>query len=221
MGSCGEKPSNAASLQGAFNLDAVYDTMTLPAEAEGQIPLNGYELSGPDGGTLQFSKCADVLSLSDADVVPSETFFFRKYRIDCHAAQKFLAGQSSRDSFFERPLSDIILQSPAIITPQIGERAVFEKRLGATFEQFFGVDAVQLDSDQTSNKTASFVVEKDVGGVEVEYLILGRRDLNEDGYEDLIIEMTYNLVEGSGRGIKLYALSKTSDRAPITIVWEY
>jgi len=62
---------------------------------------------------------------------------------------------------------------------------------------------------------------KITSSADVEYDILGRKDLNGDGHEDLILMMTYHIIEASGRGTALFALSKTSESDDIQVLWKY
>jgi len=107
----------------------------------------------------------------------------------------------------------MVPEFPAILTPKIGEAEIYTALNGKKLTEFY----TGLIPIENSNTSISVVIDN----AEVEYDILGRKDFNSDGHEDLLLVMTYNIIEASGRGTTLFALSKTSKSDDIQVLWEY
>lgn len=186
--------------------------MNLP-ETGSQITLEDYILSQSNGTEKDFQTCSDVLTFPEANVLASEYYFYRRYSIECYGAQKFLEGEMSKDNFFLSSLKDIISELPAIVAPETGETSMQKNLKGKKLiHSFDGMTPIE-----NSSTSVSVVIEN----ADVEYDILGRKDLNGDGHEDLILMMTYHIIEASGRGTALFALSKTSESDDIQVLWKY
>jgi len=210
QGSSGEFSSEG--LAGVFNFDAVSGEMRF-APKTAEIQLEGYALAQVSGQDKIFANCADIFNHPEDSVVPSEYYFYRRYSVECYAAQQFSQGQASQDNAFSQSLITMLPELPAVLSPQIGEAQLYTDLKDKTLMQAF--NAITVSENSANSISASY------DGLDVDYDILGRKDLNGDGHEDVLLMMTYHIIEGSGRGTQLFALSKTRSTGPITVLWDY
>lgn len=198
------------ALEPVFNSGNLYGDMQFK---DGRISLDGYALSRREGAEKVFETCDAILAYPEEDTLPSEYYFYRQFSVECYAAKKFLEAGPASDSFLSGGLPAFFLKLPATATVRFGEAAPFEERQGVTIEQYFPGVAIK--------ETSSDTVSAELDGADVNYTVIARGDLDNDGYEDIIVLVTYQLIEGAARGVNLFALSKPDENAAIDILWHY
>ena len=196
---------------GYFNEAAFTGLVALPKTGT-DIPLD-YDLTKPNGENLHITSCKQVKDFTDTSIDIREYSLQRLLTLNCMAAEEFLLGQNATTSFFtEQSLVNIISNLPAMAVPDLGGDGLSTKREGRTL----------IDYEKSLNPTATrpmVVTVRLEGNMMVDYIIMAREDLNNDGIEDLILRLDWDIIDAFGDGTTLIAVSKTSENSPIEILW--
>ncbi len=184
------------------------------------LPENGvdivlkYELDQPNGKIVKITSCNQVKSLTENDVITHQYKLYRLLSMNCYATEKFISGESAKQSFFNRQsLLQIVSSMPATAVPNLGEDD-FDLRQGKTLAEF----EPSIETTDISQTIVSTVL---TDNMNVNYVLLARKDINQDGVEDLIVRLDWHIPDSFGRGSMLIAISKTSKTNPIEILWRY
>ena len=196
---------------GYFNEAAFTGLVALPKTGT-DIPLD-YDLTKPNGENLHITSCEQVKGFTDTSMDASQYTLYRLLALNCLAAEEFLLGQDATTSFFtEQSLVNIISNLPAMAVPDLGGDGLSAKREGR----------ILIDYEKLLNPTASNPTEVKVeleDKMMADYTLMAKKDLNNDGIEDLIISIGWYILDAFGDGTTLIAVSKTSESSPIEILW--
>ena len=175
--------------------------------------LLDYDLTKPNGENLHITSCKQVKGFTDTSIKMSQYSLYRLLALNCLVTEEFILGQDATTSFFtEQSLVNIISNLPAMAVPDLGGDGLSTKREGRTL----------IDYEKSLNPTATrpmVVTVRLEGNMMVDYIIMAREDLNNDGIEDLILRLDWDIIDAFGDGTTLIAVSKTSENSPIEILW--
>ena len=196
---------------GYFNEAAFTGLVTLPKTGT-NIHLD-YDLTKPSGENLHITSCKQVKAFTDTSIDIREYSLQRLLTLNCMAAEEFLLGQDATTSFFtEQSLVNIISNLPAMAVPDLGGDGLSAKREGR----------ILIDYEKLLNPTASSPTEVKVeleNKMMASYTLMAKKDLNNDGIEDLVLLIGWRIIDTFGKGKTLIAVSKTSENSPIEILW--
>lgn len=166
-----------------------------------------YILESPGGGELHFASCVDVAGTQEERVVPHQFQLFRLLNYNCKALELYRAGQPAEISHFPNGMSfEFIKQLPATAVPDLGGQTL-EGRTGTLGQR----EDLTLVSEQPNDVRVVF------DAMDINYVLMARRDLDGDGLEDLLVRLDWAITDAFGDGFDLLMLSRLSEHGPITI----
>ena len=206
--------SACTSDQGETTIPGVFNTpLTLfdSVKTDEQLLFpEGYDLENEEGKGFGIIDC-DALAALDRDAVASRDFsHYLYYRADCMGATAYLAGSDATVSFLRNlDIADIVPLLPATVKPELNSRSdpPAEGLTLGKLQQDLSLSAISKNS-----VTAKFDI------FDADYEILGLRDVNEDGIEDMILRLNYAIVEASGRGTHVYFLTRQKADGPFELL---
>jgi hypothetical protein len=181
--------------------------------SNGDITLDT-ELTSPLQGKVKVKSCKQAKSINKAAFSGSEYLRYQKMMADCHAAEQYVSGRSAKQNYFQgMSLAEILQKMPAISVPQLDELS-FNKRHGKTLQDYES----SLDLDEVSENSISTTL---ANRFKVKYILMARRDVNQDGIEDVIIRLQWKTDSAVLDNTALIALTKYATNDPIKILWRY
>lgn len=197
------------TIQSYFNKSEF--TGFLGFEKYGNIQLEG-DLTKLDGDSVHIVSCAQFDTLNEDDIVDSQYNRYKLFKINCRAAKQYLSGKQAERSFFDGQLFlNIVEGLPATIVPDLGGNSL-EVGKGKIISVF----NFPVKVSNVSNTSVEIVLK---GRMNVTYILMARRDINQDGTEDLILRMDWHVPNAFGSGSSMIALTKESAKAPVKELW--
>lgn len=178
-----------------------------------QVKLD-YQLDGADGEVIMFQSCEDVENAESSGVVTSQFDLYRLLTVNCMAARKIADGTVPAMGYLPEELSPEFLRSiPATAVPNQG---------GDVQAGRFDTPMGQYEKELTIlGSTENSISVKLTDGMEVDYILLGRADVNKDGIEDFVMRLDWAVPESFGRGTDLVVLTRLGEAAPVTLISRY
>ncbi len=173
-----------------------------------------YELDKPDGTSIKITSCKQTNDLTDSDITPHQYKLYQLLIINCYAAKKYLTGNPAKQSYFDnQSLLNIILNLPATAVPDLGGNSL-DTRKNKSLKAFESSIKIGTSSDNSISVTLT-------DNIHIEYVLLAKKDINKDGFENIILRLDWYIPDTFGSGSVLIALEKKSKQKPIGILWRY
>ncbi|WP_231757569.1 hypothetical protein [Microbulbifer elongatus] len=153
-----------------------------------------YELDTKNGSAIQFQTCEDIKQTKVGEIREDQFSLFTMLNVNCEALQLYFSAGNSRKSFFPPVLtSELIQQLPANATPDLGgdPSPVSNQEIAQAFPNS---EIVEISPT---------VVRSNLAGLDIDYTLLARGDLDGDGTEDLIVRMDWNNPNAFGNGYEM------------------
>ncbi|WP_299592183.1 hypothetical protein [uncultured Microbulbifer sp.] len=162
-----------------------------------------YKLDAKDGSTIQFRTCSDIENTTENSVKEDQFPLFTMLNINCDALKHYFTADHSQKTFFPQKLaSEIIQQLPASATPNLGgnQPPAPNKKIS---EAFPNAEATTISPT---------VVRTNLNGLDIDYTLLARGDLDSDGTEDWIVRLDWSNPSAFGNGYELLLIGANKGR---------
>ncbi len=189
------------------------------AEFVGLVSMSGdsstvildYDLDGANGNPVLFRNCNDVKQTLETAVVTSQYHLWRLMQLNCKAAAMINNASASMHSHWPSTLDQAFITAlPATAVPDLGGSSL-EGRKGLLKDVEPSLAITSIDSHSTQ------VI---VGGdLAITYVVMARGDFDQDGMEDILLRLDWNIVTAFGKGFSLLLLSKPDLSAEAEIIW--
>lgn len=202
-----QAPSNSHKVPRWFNPEVFPVTSSDDSPYELQFDLT---FAGNGGEVIEVETCRQLSSVAETDVADREYARWDLFKVHCEAAMRFHHAPSSSISYwpteFDLPL---IKTFPATAIPYLGGQGL-DGRTGT-----LGTSASDVQLIETSSMSVKINLEETV----INYVPIVRGDFNRDGYEDILVSMSWHIPGTFGGGTDWVALTRTSADAPPMLLW--
>jgi len=157
-----------------------------------------YQLDTADNGVKQFSSCTEVDNASEEEIKPDQYPLLRMLQINCEAIRRFLlAPDHARTAFPETLTTEWVQGLPATAVPDLGgnKEETPDKTLAQRYKDF---SATLINPHN---------VEAQFDDLDINYVVLARGDFNDDGMEEMLLRLDWDVVSAYGNGFTLVLVS--------------
>lgn len=189
------------------------------AEFVGFVSINGdsntvmldYDLDGADGNPVLFKNCNDVKRTPETAVATHQYHLWRLMQLNCKAAAMINNASASTQSHWPSTFDyAFIAELPATAIPDLGGNSL-DGRKGLLKDAEPSLEITSIDSHSAEV----------IGGgdLAITYVVMARGDFDQDGMEDILLRLDWNIVTAFGKGFSLLLLAKPDFSAEAEIVW--
>ena len=162
-----------------------------------------YELDAKDRSTVHFQTCTDIANAQETLIREDQFPLLTMLKLNCTALKQYFSAKNAQRTHFPQLLTcEIIQQFPAGATPN----------LGGDHSPTPNEKIKQAFPNTEATEISPTVVRTNLNGLDINYTLLARGDIDGDGTEDWIVRLDWSNPSAFGNGYELLLIRAIKGR---------